>query len=68
MKIEKNRLTTSEIIPTIVSIPLHDFKVVFSSISKNELTNQKPTSFTWLKAVASPPAMTKRIIPTNLSE
>ena len=40
--------------PMIVSIIVHDFKVVFSSISNNELTNQKPESFTWLKAVAPP--------------
>ena len=40
--------------PIIVSIIVHDFKVVFSSISSKELTSQNPESFTWLKAVAPP--------------
>lgn len=32
--------------PIIVSIIVHDFKVVFSSISSNEFTSQNPESFT----------------------
>lgn len=44
-KIEITRLTTSEVIPIIVSITLHYFRVVFSSIPRNELTSQKPASF-----------------------
>ena len=45
-----NRLITiaqiSPVKPIIVSIIVHDFKVVFSSISSRELTSQNPESFT----------------------
>ena len=51
---------TRPVIPMIVSIMVQDFKVVFSSISRRELTSQKPESFTWLKAVA-PPLMAQTI-------
>ena len=37
-----------------VSMIFQDFRVVFSSISRNEVTSQKPASFTWLSAVAPP--------------
>ena len=44
----------------MVSMIVHDFNVVFSSISTSELTSQKPESFTWLNAVA-PPLMAQTI-------
>jgi len=37
---------TRPVIPIMVSIMVQDFKVVFSSISRRELTSQKPESFT----------------------
>ena len=40
--------------PTMVSIAVHVFRFVFSSISNNDLESQNPESFTWLNAV--PPA------------
>ena len=53
-----NKLSTiaqiSPVNPMIDSIIVHDFSVVFSSISSNEPTSQNPESFTWLNAVAPP--------------
>lgn len=53
-----NRLITTAqarpVTPMRVSMTVHDFSVVFSSISSRELTSQKPESFTWPKAVAPP--------------
>ena len=40
--------------PTIVSITVHVFRLVFSSTSNNDFESQNPESLTWLNAV--PPA------------
>ena len=48
------RATRNPTPPTSVSIMVHVFKVVFSSMPTNDFTSQKPESLKWEHTVAPP--------------
>ena len=50
------KLITNAVSPSVVSMTVHVLSVVFTSMPKNLLTNQKPESFTCESTVA-PAAM-----------
>src|SRR5690606_36448338 len=54
-------------VPSVVSMTVQVFSVVFSSMPKNRLTSQKPESLTW-ESTVEPPAMAKTRAASSSSE